>query len=658
LSFISTRPGGPKFLTGILEDIRITSEPRINALIISAPEKTMHLILALIGDLDVPPIATARINVIQLKKYDATLAFQSLQQLFLGTAVGGAGAPRTPTPGGPGGTPGGVPGGVPGGTTTTGTGRPLQITLEGKTPQGAPLIDLRITVDERTNSLIVAGSQNDLNVIYSVLSRLDDAEVPFRKNGTLRLHNAMVADVAATLTDFYTKGLAIYKNGGQLSNYFEIQRDVAISTDPITNTLLISAAPAYYDEIVSLAQRLDFLPQQVVIEVTVGEVDFEDDREIGAELGLQSPVLFDRGFFSPPAAGPTTTLIPQGVLVSNISSPPALPGFLFNDVTQALGNNLGGRPPGIVGFQGLTNLGTGQISPNNNFGGFVFHASSDTVSVLIRALEVQKRIKILSCPKVMTLDNQTALINVSKSIPLNAGSNVTATGVVTANIQRQTVGVILQVTPKITLDGQVVMRIIPEISSVDPQQISLGNGQTGTVLNIQHLETTAVADDGETIVLGGMITQSVDVTTNKVPWFGDLPNMGWLFRYRTTQKKKVELLLIMTPHIMGGRQDTERILAEEAAKMHWDVKDVVEYHGFSGMGPVLEKANPPVGPGSIIPGQPVPQFIPSPALPEAKPEPLPEPRTIPSPGNVPLPDPAKGDQGPAPAAQEDTAIPR
>jgi len=640
LSFIGTRPGGPKILTGILDDIRITSEPRTNSLIISAPEKTMQLILALIRDLDVPPLARADVNVFPLKNADATQMALTLQQLFLGTGGAGTGAQRTTAPG-PGGAPtgpGGAPGGVPG-VTGGGAGRPLQITLEGKTPEGAPLIDLRISVDERTNSLIVAGSKNDLNVIYNIVNRLDDADTTFqRKSSSYRLRNAMVADVAATLTDFFTKGLTVYRTGGQLSNFAEILRDVVISTDPITNTLLVSASPALVDEVIALAQRLDFLPQQVLIDVMVAECDYEDDREVGVELGLQSPVLFDRSVFFPPASGPA--LVPQGVTVNNFTNPPALPGFLFNDTTQALGNNVFARPPGIVGFQGLTNLGTGQISPNNNFSGFVFHASGSTVSVLVRALEVQKRLKILSDPKVMTLDNQTALINVSKSVPLNAGSSVTATGIVTSNIIRQTVGVILQVTPKITLDGQVVMRIIPEISNVDPQQISLGNGQTGTVLNIQHLETTAVADDGETIVLGGMITEADDVTTNKVPCLGDVPYLGALFRYRTIQKKKVELLLIMTPHIINGRKDTERILAEEAAKIGcWDVKHVVSVHGWRGMEPVLqEKGPPPALPsGSVVPA---PQFIPGSQVPEPSPEPLPPPRTLPGSVQAPLLEPA------------------
>jgi len=162
------------------------------------------------------------------------------------------------------------------------------------------------------------------------------------------------------------------------------------------------------------------------------------------------------------------------------------------------------------------------------------------------------------------------------------------------------------------------------------------------VLNMHHLETTVVADDGETLVLGGMITDALDVTTNKVPCLGDLPGVGWMFRYRTSDWKKVELLLIMTPHIINSRKDTERILAEEAAKMGWDVKSVVGIQGWYGMEPVLRARELTGGPPPFAPGPgpmvPPPQFMPAPTGPN--PEPAPPPRTLPETATAPLLTPA------------------
>src|SRR5262249_6405704 len=236
---------------------------------------------------------------------------------------------------------------------------------------------------ERTNSLIVAGSRNDLNVIDAIVSRIDDAEVAHRLNGAYRLRNAMAADVASALNDFFTRSLAVWARGNQLYNWEEIQRDVVISTEPITNMILVSAARQYFEEVMRMVKVLDFLPDQVVIRAMVAEVDHSDDFELGCEIGLQTPILFDRGVVPNPIDGGTLTYapatpisqVPQGVTVTTTPNPTVWPGFDFNNVTQPLGNNPLARPF-TVGFQGLSNLGTGRISPNNNFGGFVFEANS------------------------------------------------------------------------------------------------------------------------------------------------------------------------------------------------------------------------------------------------------------------------------------------
>src|SRR5262249_42210086 len=153
------------------------------------------------------------------------------------------------------------------------------------------------------------------------------------------------------------------------------------------------------------------------------------------------------------------------------------------------------------------NLGTGRISPNANVGGFVFSAASDSFNLLIRALKTQGRVDVLSRPQVMALDNQTAFINVGKEVPIVTSTTLTATGLSQQNIDRRQVGVILRVTPRISPDGRILMRINPEVSSVDPVPVNLGNGNLGTSLDIQQIETTVSAVDGETVALGGLITK-------------------------------------------------------------------------------------------------------------------------------------------------------
>ncbi len=645
LRFISNRKDGKVLEAGIFEEIRVNSDPRTNSLLVTAPEKAMQLILALIKELDITPYARAEINIFSLKKADATQLALTLQQLFSGSGVartGAAGGAQQPI---------GGAGGLGGGTTNV---RPLQLTLQGMVADGAPLIDLRVTVDERTNSLIFSGSKQDLQVVEALISRLEDADIQQRRNEAYRLRNAQAVDVATALNDFLTKSLNVLQVGGQLTNFQEIQRNVIIAAEPISNTLLISATPQYFDDIMRLIVALDLMPPQVVIQVLVAEVDFNDNNEFGVEFGLQSPVLFQRSLF------------PNGLVTSTTGI--GAPGFNFNNVTLPLGNNSNVNP-NLVGFQGLGNLGVGRVSPVSNVGGFVFSASSDSFNLLIRALKVQNRLDILSRPQVMTLDNQAAYINVGQEIPIITESNVTATGVISNSIARRTVGILLQVTPKISPDGRVLMRVKPEISSVVPTPVNLGNGVLSTALNIQQLETTVSAYDGETVALGGLISKRDSKNENKIPWFGDLPGVGAAFRYRTHTRSKTELLIILTPHIVRNRADAERVLAEEAKKMDWVLGDVLKFHSYSGLntgplppGPVPHGALPPGSPpptGLQAPPPmgfqaPPPTFLPPPPpmqLPSASPlapgtEPLPKPRILPEspviifpsqPGTRPLP---------------------
>ncbi|MBI1832827.1 MAG: hypothetical protein HYR84_15410 [Planctomycetes bacterium] len=224
--------------------------------------------------------------------------------------------------------------------------------------------------------------------------------------------------------------------------------------------------------------------------------------------------------------------------------------------------------------------GVGRVSPTSSVGGIVLSAGSDTVNVLIRALKTQGRLTVLSRPQIMTLDNQTALIQVGATVPYADGAaTITNIGITPPSISRQPTGVNLQVTPRITPDGRVLMRGVPDITSLSPIQLDLGNGLKGTIFNTQHLETTVVAADGETIMLGGLITKSDDKSENKIPWLGDLPGIGAAFRYRTYATKKTELMIIMTPQIIRNRFEAERILGDEWRRGDWKLSDVMRVHG-------------------------------------------------------------------------------
>lgn len=604
LRFISSRLKA-EVESGLLDDIKLTSDPRTNSLIISAPARTMELIGALILELDVPASARATIKVFNLKKADAVQMAITLQQLFLGTSTG---ATATTLPGGGGGGAFGGAGGANLATFGGQTGFPRAIfNISGVPSEGAPLVPLSLAVDSRTNSLIVGGNPNDIEVVEAIVYRLEDADIQNRNNHVYCLKNSSAVDVANSLQTFIQNTITIYRTVNQLTAFQEIERDIVIVPDPISNKLLISATPRYFAELIRLIDEIDQAPPQVVIQVLIAEVDLNNTEEFGIELGLQSPVLFSRSVIPQTnafgAAGSVTynnaagtvvgSPVPPSVTVNTSMNPAALPGFAFNS-TGPLGNNPLANP-GLVGYQGIGNLGVGrssQLPGATGLGGLVFSAASDTVSILIRSLKTQSRLDILSRPQVMATNNQTAQISVGQNVPYLGSSTITATGFSQQNVERANIGVNLTVQPQINNDGTVLLRVQPDISSLG-SLIPLGNGQNGQIFNQQFVATTVLAADGQTVAIGGLINKRDEKHENKVPILGDIPYLGAAFRFRTQAKMKTELLVILTPHIVRTKADAERILAEEAKRVDWILGDVTRMHGTSGMEPILATQTPP-----------------------------------------------------------------
>ncbi|MFO0844708.1 MAG: secretin N-terminal domain-containing protein [Gemmataceae bacterium] len=715
LRFIGNQRGAKPVESGFLEDIRLTPDVRTNTILVSATPQTVDLILALIRELDVPPAARAEINIFPLKRADAVQMAQMLQNLFLGTGslpgstgtTGGAVA----IPGAGGGVPGlgGGAGAFPGTTGLLGGGfgalRPLTLVLGGLGYEGAPLIDLRLTADVRTNSLIVAGSPNDLLTIEAIITRIEEADVQQRRNEVYCLQNTTAVDLANALNSFITQSLTVYRNNGQLNVFQDLEREVVVVPEPITNKLLISATPRYYADIMRLIHELDAELPQVVIQVMIAEVQLTGNEEFGVEIGLQSPVLFQRGVFPatqllgngtstltnvPNTAGTYLNgqVVPAGVTVNTTANPTSILNYNFNNPIVGLPSN----PivnPAMVGYQGLGNFGTGRVGAGN-VGGFVFSAASDSVNILVRALKQQGRIELLSRPQITTLDNQAAQVAVGQDVPYTTGT-ATAAATATTAVQYRPVGVILNVIPKINPDGKVVMRVTPQVSSLQQTPLNLGNGVQAPVFNQQIIDTTVIARDGETVAIGGLITRSDIKNENKIPGLGDLPVLGSLFRYRTQARKKQELLVLLTPHIVRNRIEADRVLAEESRRIDWTIGDVMKMQGPTGMAPlfprppegedvdgrmnkpILPSPSIPAGAAPYIPGNSVtPPPVAPPVAPVDGPVQLPLPRpqdplgtlpppskppAVPAPGVPPVPPPGGAVPPPATSQEPKAAVP-
>ena len=444
--------------------------------------------------------------------------------------------------------------------------------------------------------VIAAGSAEDLNVVEAILLRLDESDVRQRQSIVYRLRNAPAADVATAINNFLRSEREVEQNNTALLSPFEqIEREVVVVPETVSNSLIVSATPRYFEEIKKLVEEIDARPPMVLIQVLIAEVALNNADEFGVEVGLQDSVLFDRSLLGDLLTITNSTQTPQGNTVvtqqnQNIVAATNTPGFGFNNAD--LGNSgatsaLAKR--NVIGSQGLTNFAVGRTNADLGFGGLVLSASSESVSVLIRALQENRRLDVLSRPQVMTLDNQPAFVQVGARVPRVQGVNVTQTGQVNTVVDVN-VGLILGVTPRISPDGLVVMEIDAEKSALGPEieGVPISVSATGEVvrqpqINTTTAQTTVSAMSGQTVVLGGLITKSKSSVSRRVPVLSQIPILGNLFRYDSMSSERTELLIIMTPHVVRNEQDIARTRQVESARMSWVLGDVKALHGNWGL---------------------------------------------------------------------------
>ncbi|MEX2558909.1 MAG: secretin N-terminal domain-containing protein, partial [Pirellulales bacterium] len=404
LQFLTVDAEGQRLVnSGILTDVRITADPRANSLLVSAPAESIDLLAALIAQLDQPPEAAVQIKVFTIINGDAASLAQLLEELFGAQTGQQAGQQGQFGP------------------------QPLVTGGEGS------LLPLRFSVDPRTNSIIASGSASDLVVVEAILTRLDESDVRERRSSIYRLKNSPADAVAAAITEFLETERDVQQITPELLSPFEqIEREVVVVPEIVSNSLIISATPRFYDEIIRLVEELDARPPMVMIQVLIAEIALNNTDEFGIELGLQDSVLFDRSLLGDIQFQTVTTqqAVPGGGTITttdeNVITASNIPGFLFNNLP--LGNSGSAQSlatRGSIGSQGLTNFAVGRTNGDLGFGGLVLSASSESVSLLLRALKESRRLEVLSRPQIMTLDNQGAFIQVGQRVPFITDSTLT-----------------------------------------------------------------------------------------------------------------------------------------------------------------------------------------------------------------------------------------
>ncbi|MDR2642422.1 MAG: hypothetical protein LBC74_06470 [Planctomycetaceae bacterium] len=525
-----------------LYDIRITADTRLNMLIVSAPPDTMVMIEMLVNQLDQLPSAEAVIKIFTLVNADAYAITTMLQNLFSSTSTTGTGF---------------------GGNTGTTNSSMMPIKRPGIEQNESSLVSVRFVAEVRTNSILAIGSAGDMATVETILMRLDEENMNNRKIMTIKLINTPASEIAPVIQQYVTnerqleiQNITSYLPQSPKEQYL---KEIVIVAEPISNTLIISCTPRFYDQIRNIVKWIDERPRVVAIKGLIAEVKINNGNERGFEIGLQDSILFKRSTGSPP-----------------------LPGFLFgSDASLPTGN----VSAGTVATQGISQLGT---RSSNGIGGFTFSASSESVSILMRALEEKDKLKILSTPQLTTLHNMRAVVDSGQEIPFLSSTSSTY-GEQNYGIEWKNVGTSLDVTPRITADDQIVMSLYIGRSSLGSKADTLTTfvNAGGTVetpkINHEKVQTTISAMDGQTVIIGGLISEQKEFVNRSIPVLNKIPVIKHFFEYESQKINRSELLIILTATIIRSDADMDKLKQQEYSRLHWCLSDVVKLTGKSEM---------------------------------------------------------------------------
>ena len=524
--------------SGILAGAVVTADTNSNAVVVRAPAASMALIAELIRQLDKAPGIDSLVKVFTIQNGDAAQLVTELQNLF-GDDAGTTG-------------------------TSIGAGN-----LPASTAGESSLIPLRFSADLRTNSIIASGGAEDLDVVESILLRLDSEGFAERITEVIWLRHQAAVDVATAIQTYVqqrTQGVNTIQQFQQGLGPFDLpDRDLIVVAEPVSNSVLLSVSPRLYPDVRRIIDKLDRRPPMVLIKVMIAEVKLGDAFEIGGEVGLQDSLLFDRGVAAP------------------LSSDP---GFNFNQVGLPNENLVGA---GTLAAQGISTFGVGTSNSTLGYGGFVLSAASDSINLLLRTLQDAERLQILSRPQIMTMDNTEGRVEVGETVARVTGLvfNQNGSQTETADID---VGLIMQVRPRVGSDGLIVMDIDATRSKVDDNTpgTPIGTGNGGTVISVQNIlkttaQSTVAAYSGQTVIFGGLIQKIRQQRSQRVPFLADIPLLGNFFKYDSEVEERSELLVIMTPMLVTGEEDLDYVKATESSRMSWCLADVVEAHGDVGL---------------------------------------------------------------------------
>ena len=384
---------------------------------------------------------------------------------------------------------------------------------------------LKVLADKRTNNLILIGHPATLKKIKKLVFQLDNKiETDEGNIRVYTLKNANAKIIAGVLQKIVTT-LKSAKKKQPSSTPSTIIPDIP------SNSLVIYADQAEFPTLESVIRKLDIERAQVFIQALIMEVRLDKSLELGVEWQAGDQI----------SSGDTDAFVTAG----GVGATGAPKTF-----DQVKGAGAAGAVVGVIG---------GPIT----FGGTEFSIFNE----FIKAMERDTEIDILSNPQILTLNNEEAEIKVGEIIPTVGSTSTDANGKETISIQYKEVGISLKITPQINANDAIELKIDENSSNVIEGKIGAFDQGAITTLN-RSLKTKVVVNNGQTIVLGGLISDEITEVETKTPCLGDIPILGWLFKTRSTGTKKTNLLIFLTPHVVRDQDELEKVSEKAKSKVN------------------------------------------------------------------------------------------
>lgn len=397
--------------------------------------------------------------------------------------------------------------------------RVLTALIQTPRTDGAP-VTISLISDARTNSVLVGGDKTERLRMRALIAHLD---TPLEDGGDTQVRYLQYAD-ADELSSKLQQHFA-QQAGAAGTPSSNSTQNVSVWADIQTNAIIVNAPPKMMRSLMSIVDKLDIKRAQVLVEAIIVEVIADKTSELGVTWGVND------GNSNNPIA---LTNFPAGG-----------PGVVQIGGALGTGENGVTNPTSLIGEGGT--VGVGRLSNNGT-----------SFAAILNALQGDADTNIISTPTLVTTDNEEATLNVGQEVPFVTGSFSNTGGTVGAvnpfqTIQREQVGVKLSITPQINEGGDsLLLKISQEISNI----ASSAAGAVDLITNERIIETTVIVDDGEILVLGGLLEDTLRESEQRVPILGSIPILGALFRTQKSDIVKTNLMVFIRPKILRTTAQT------------------------------------------------------------------------------------------------------